>query len=90
VLQHSEIYRGALSRTSVEPREVLKQALLVGAASIILFHTHPSGELVPSPEDQAFTRLFAQAATLLDIPLRDHLILGSAGRWLSLRDVMAW
>lgn len=90
VLQHSEVYRGTLSRTSVEPREILKQALVIGAASIILFHSHPSGELVPSPEDQAFTRLFAQAATLLGIPLLDHLILGSIGRWLSLREIMAW
>jgi len=90
VLQHSEIYRGALSRTCAEPREILKQALLVGAAGIILFHNHPGGDPAPSLEDHAFTQLFGQAATLLGIPLLDHLILGSAGRWISMRDVAAW
>jgi DNA repair protein RadC len=90
VLRQCEIYRGTLTRASVEAREVLKQALLAGAAHIVLFHNHPSGELVPSLEDHAFTRLFAQTAPLLGIRLLDHLILGSAGRWLSMRDVMAW
>jgi len=90
VLLHCEIYRGAFSRTCAEPREILKQALLVGAASIILFHNHPGGDPAPSLEDHAFTQLFARAATLLGIPLLDHLILGSAGRWISMRDIVAW
>ena len=85
-----EIYRGTLSRTCVEPRETLKQALLVGAANIILFHNHPSGQAAPSLEDQAFTRSFGAAAALLGIPLSDHLILGSGNRWTSMRELMAW
>lgn len=90
LLRHREIYRGTLTRTSVEPREILKQALLVGAAGVVLFHNHPGGEPTPSPEDVAFTRLFSQAATLLGIRLADHLILGSEGQWVSMRDIVVW
>jgi DNA repair protein RadC len=90
MISHGEIYRGTLDAAKVEPREILKQALLVGAASFIVFHTHPSGDPSPSLEDRAFTRNLADAAQIIGIPLQDHLVLGSAGRWTSMRDLMAW
>jgi DNA repair protein RadC len=51
LLGHQEIYRGTLHRAAVEPREILKQCLLRGAAGFVLFHTHPSGDPTPSAED---------------------------------------
>ena len=85
-----EIYRGTLDRAVVEPREVLKEALLQGASGFVLFHTHPSGDPAPSPEDFAFTKRLSEAADLLGIRLIDHLIVGTAGRFTSLRDRGAW
>jgi DNA repair protein RadC len=90
LLTHREIYRGVLSRACAEPREILKHALYVGAASFVVFHTHPSGDPAPSVEDQAFTHQLAAAAQLLGIPLLDHLILGCGGRWTSMRQQTAW
>jgi DNA repair protein RadC len=90
VIQHSEIYRGTLDCVRVEPREVLKQALLVGAAVILVFHNHPSGDATPSADDTAFTKNLANAAQILGIRLADHLVLGASGTWTSLRDFMAW
>ncbi len=89
LLRDSEIYRGTLDSLRAEPREVVKQALLVGAAAVLVFHTHPSGNPCPSADDKAFTLNLANAAQILGIRLVDHLILG-AGCWRSLRDVMAW
>ncbi len=80
-----DIYRGTLTRAVVEPREILKEGLLQGAAGMVLFHTHPSGDPSPSAEDVLFTRRLAEAGELVGIRLLDHLILGGAGRWLSLR-----
>ncbi len=90
LLGESDIYRGTLSRAAVEPRAILKEALLRAASGIILFHTHPSGDPAPSAEDLAFTRRMAEAGEILGLRLVDHMILGSAGRWVSLQRRGAW
>jgi DNA repair protein RadC len=90
LLRANEIYRGTLDSIRVEPREILKQALLVGAADVLVFHTHPSGDPCPSADDMAFTKNLADAAQILGIRLADHLVLGAEGSWRSLRDFMAW
>ena len=61
LLGEQEVYRGTLNRAAVEPRAVLKEALLRDAAGFVLFHTHPSGDPSPSAEDLAFTRRIAQS-----------------------------
>ena len=90
LLCDKEIYRGTLSRAAVEPREVLKEALRQGAAGVVLFHTHPSGDPSPSAEDLAFTRRMADAGEVMGIRLVDHMILGTAGRWVSVRERSPW
>lgn len=90
LLAEKEIFRGTLCRAAVEPREILKEGLLQGASGVVLFHTHPSGDPSPSLEDLAFTRRMAEAGEAVGIRLVDHLILGSAGRWVSLRERGAW
>jgi len=80
-----EIFCGTLNRAAVEPRAILKRALLQDAAGLILFHTHPSGDPTPSAEDVAFTRRMVEAGDLLGVRLIDHLVIGGCGRWVSLR-----
>ena len=79
------LYRGTLSRTSVEPRAFLRRGLALHASSFVLFHTHPSGDLSPSNDDIYFTRRLQDAADVVGIELNDHLILCPQGRWASLR-----
>jgi len=81
-----ELFRGALNRAAAEPRRILREGLLAGAAGCIVFHTHPSGDPSPSAEDVAFTRRLAEAGEAGGIRLVDHLVLGSQGRWVSLRE----
>jgi DNA repair protein RadC len=90
LVAESEVFRGTLSRAAVEPRALLKESLIRGAAGIVLFHTHPSGDPSPSAEDLAFTRRLAEAGEIVGVRLVDHLILGSAGRWVSLRQRGGW
>ena len=85
LLGEKELFRGTLDRAIAEPREILKEGLLRGAAGVIVFHTHPSGDPSPSPEDLAFTRRTREAGELVGVRLLDHFILGSAGRWVSLK-----
>lgn len=85
LISSKEFFRGTRCRTSVEPRVVLREAVLRGAEGLLLFHTHPSGDPSPSVEDLYFTRRMVVAADVLGVALVDHMILGSAGSWVSLR-----
>jgi DNA repair protein RadC len=74
-----EIYRGTLDRAVVEPREILRRALLGKAAAVILYHNHPSGDPTPSREDREFTRRLAAAAEAVGVRLLDHVVVGREG-----------
>ena len=77
---------GCLTSSLVHPREVLKPAILSGSAAFVACHNHPSGDPEPSADDIALTRRLAAAGQLIGIELLDHLILGEAGRFVSLRE----
>jgi DNA repair protein RadC len=76
VLAFEELFRGTIDGTSVYPREVVKQALKVNAAAVILAHNHPSGIAEPSQADERITRRVKSALELVDIRLLDHLVIG--------------
>lgn len=74
VIEARELFRGTLTQTSVYPREVVKFALAVNAAALILCHNHPSGVAEPSLQDQALTRTLSEALALIDVKVLDHFI----------------
>jgi len=69
---------GTLTSSLVHPREVFADAIADRAASIIVAHNHPSGNLNSSEADDEVTERLADAADLLGIYLKDHLILSSS------------
>lgn len=71
--------RGTIDHTPVYTREVVKRALELGAAALILVHNHPSGEPDPSEADIAMTEDLRAAAEKLGIVIHDHLVIGRAG-----------
>ncbi len=83
VIRFEALFRGTIDGTSVYPREVVKEALAVNAAAVILAHNHPSGVAEPSQADEQITRRLQAALQLVDIRLLDHLIIGD-GRATSL------
>lgn len=68
------VFTGSLSGCSVYPREIIKKAIELGAAALILAHNHPSGDLVPSRSDKKITKLIIIAADVHGITVHDHLI----------------
>lgn len=74
---------GTADHTFMAPREVYRDALLVGASAIFLAHNHPSGDATPSADDRALTRRLAQAGATLGVELLDHLVIGDP-EWASL------
>ena len=84
LLGYHEVSVGTLTAAMVHPREVFRAAILAGAAALILVHNHPSGEPMPSPEDQEITRRLDKCAELFGIHILDHVIIGAgSGRFYS-------
>lgn len=77
VIRFDAMFRGTIDGTSVYPREVVKEALNVNAAAVILAHNHPSGVAEPSQADERITQRLKSALDLVDIRLLDHLIIGT-------------
>ena len=77
IIRFDEMFRGTIDGTSVYPREVVKEALAINAAAVILAHNHPSGVAEPSQADERITKRLKSALELVDIRLLDHLIIGN-------------
>ena len=74
LIEMKELFRGTLTQTSVYPREVVKHALAVDAASVVLSHNHPSGSVLPSRADEMVTQTLKAALALIDVRVLDHVI----------------
>jgi DNA repair protein RadC len=77
---------GDLSSAIAHPREVFKPAILANAAQIIVAHNHPSGDPSPSSDDHNVTNRLVQAGQILGIEVLDHIVIGSGGRFVSLKE----
>jgi len=86
LIKHERQQRGTIDHTPVYPREVVKRALDLGAAAMILVHNHPSGDPTPSKADIAVTLDIKKAAAPLGVTLHDHIIIGRNGH-TSLHDL---
>jgi len=75
IIYKNQLSKGGITGTLVDVRLVLKNALEVGAVSLILCHNHPSGTLKPSQADKEITKKLKDAAQSLDIAVLDHLII---------------
>jgi len=79
VINVVEVSIGSLNANIVHPREVFKEAIRASAASIILIHNHPSGDLRPSNDDLELTKRLIKAGKLLGINVLDHIIISREG-----------
>lgn len=73
-----EMFQGTIDGASVHPREVVKRALRLNSAALILAHNHPSGVSEPSQADELITTRLRDALALVDIRVLDHLIVGGS------------
>jgi DNA repair protein RadC len=80
VIKAEEMFRGTLTQTSVYPREVVKRALELNAAGVILSHNHPSGVAEPSQADRWLTDQLKTALGLVDVKVLDHFVIAGAAR----------
>lgn len=76
LIEFVELFRGTVDGASVHPREVVKEALRLNAAAVILAHNHPSGVSAPSQADELITQRLKEALALVDVRVLDHLVVG--------------
>ncbi len=79
ILSEREIFIGSLRSATPTSRDVFRFALQDHAASVIVFHNHPSGDPSPSPQDLAFTRRLIDTGRMLDVDVADHLVVAASG-----------
>jgi len=85
VVAYEALFEGTLNAASIHPREVVRRAMTLNAASVIAAHNHPSGVAEPSRADEVVTRRLREALELVDVRLLDHLVVGD-GETVSLRE----
>jgi DNA repair protein RadC len=85
VITYETLFLGTVDRAAVHPREVMRRALELNAAALILAHNHPSGVAEPSSADIALTASLADLLSKVDVRLLDHLVVGR-GREVSLAE----
>lgn len=71
------IHIGTIDASLVDPRDVFRPAVVDAAASIIVAHNHPSGDVSPSEADLSITWRLAQAGMTLGVVVEDHIIVSS-------------
>jgi DNA repair protein RadC len=76
---------GTLDSSIAHPRDIFREATIASAASVVVFHNHPSGDPTPSRDDLSLTERLRNAGKVMGIELADHIILGD-GNWYSFRD----
>lgn len=88
LIVHKELFVGTLNCSLVHVRDIFRDAVRYNAAGIIVGHNHPSGDVSPSREDIEMTYRICEAGKLLDIPVLDHIIIGSLNddRFLSMNE----
>lgn len=82
------ISRGTVDKTFLHPRDIFRQAIRLGAASVIVAHNHPSGDPTPSDEDIAETKKLYETGNIVGIPLDDHVIICRKGIHVSLSQLL--
>lgn len=76
VLAMREMFHGTLTQTAVYPREILRMALLLNSAALMVAHVHPSGRPEPSRADELLTAKLKEVLATVDVRLLDHFVVG--------------
>ena len=81
LLKKEIISIGLLDKTLIHPREIFQPATEINAASVILVHNHPTGDLLPSEKDRQIVEKIVQAGNIMDIIVLDFIITSIKGHY---------
>lgn len=76
IIKCLRMFSGTLAHVEVHPREIVREAIKINAAAVILSHNHPSGLAEPSEADKRVTERIITTCNIMDIRVLDHLVIG--------------
>ena len=79
LIEFRKMFRGTINAASVFPREIIKEALSLNSAALLLTHNHPSGDTTHSNADMVITNKIIECAAMFDIKVLDHIIVSKLG-----------
>lgn len=85
MLHKEMIFRGTADHCLIHPRDIFRILIMCNASSFIMAHNHPSQDVTPSDQDLTLTYKIFQLATMLQIPMQDHLVFTSL-KYFSMAD----
>lgn len=77
LIEYQRMFLGSVKCVEVYPREIIRAAMTLNASAFILSHNHPSGYSEPSEEDRRVTARIEKVATMLELKLLDHIVVGN-------------
>ena len=87
LMGEEKLYMGTINTSNIRAAEIFRKPILMKAASFVMVHNHPSGDPTPSAADIVTTRNVIEMGKKLDLPLLDHVIIGS-GRYASIKEYL--
>jgi len=87
VLRQVTIAIGSVAEAHIPISSILREGLRLNAARFAVVHGHPSNEVEPSSSDIALSASILAAARAVEMEFIDHLVIGSGGSWVSMRDL---
>jgi DNA repair protein RadC len=79
LIRDEMVAEGSIDQVAIYVREIVRRAIDLHSAALILVHNHPSGDPEPSREDIRLTREVIEACRPLGIALHDHVVIGAKG-----------
>ena len=76
IIETEDLFEGTLDKSVISPREVMERAIKYNAVSLIFVHNHPAGNPKPSLSDKELTKDLLSAASIMQIKVLDHIIIG--------------
>ena len=77
IIETEDLFEGTLDKSIISPREVMERAIKQNAVSLIFVHNHPAGNPTPSLSDKELTKDLLYAASIMQIKVLDHIIIGN-------------
>lgn len=75
IIDDKLLFLGTVNYSLVHPREIFKEAYLLGSSAIICVHNHPGGNVLPSKQDIEITQTLVSASKILGVKFLDHIII---------------